>query len=81
MAVAPEFEAVGTWSSAVAASRAASGDGPGDAPVAGRVCTTPSFVTLARNHTTVRPVGAGRSEVTFSTTMETNVIGKIMGTR
>jgi hypothetical protein len=39
----------------------------------------PSFVTLARNHTTVRPAGAGRSEVSLTVTMETNTIGKVMG--
>lgn len=39
----------------------------------------PSFVTLARNHATVRPVGADRSEITFAATIETNAIGKIMG--
>ncbi len=39
----------------------------------------PSFVTLAQNHVTVRPAGAGRSEVTLDITMETNAIGKVMG--
>jgi carbon monoxide dehydrogenase subunit G len=39
----------------------------------------PSFVTLARNHTTVRPAGADKSEVSLSITMETNALGKLMG--
>jgi carbon monoxide dehydrogenase subunit G len=104
--LAHEFSEVGSWSSAVASSLPAEGDGPGDAPISGRVCSTPgfgdldetithysekdreltfevsgmpSFVTLARNETTVRPVGSDRSEVTFRTTMETNTVGKIMG--
>lgn len=39
----------------------------------------PSFITLARNHVTVRPLGADRAEVHLSITMETNAIGKVMG--
>jgi Polyketide cyclase / dehydrase and lipid transport len=104
--LAHEFSEIGSWSSAVASSLPSEGDGPGDAPISGRVCSTPgfgdleetithyseegreltfevngmpSFVTLARNESTVRPVGSDRSEVTFRTTMETNTVGKIMG--
>ncbi len=39
----------------------------------------PSFITLARNHTTVRPAGADRSEVELEVTIETNALGKLMG--
>jgi Polyketide cyclase / dehydrase and lipid transport len=104
--LAHEFSEVGSWSSAVASSLPAEGDGPDGSPVGGRICSTPgfgdleetithyseddreltfevsgmpSFVTFARNETTVRPVGVDRSEVTFRTTMETNTVGKVMG--
>jgi hypothetical protein len=39
----------------------------------------PSFITMARNNVTVRPVGSDRAEVHLSITMETNAIGKDMG--
>lgn len=39
----------------------------------------PSFITLARNHVTVRPTGPESTEVTLDITMETNAIGKVMG--
>jgi hypothetical protein len=105
--VARDFDRVGDWSSAVAASSAnTAATTPDGATVGGRVCATPgfgdleetftsyseadreftfevdgmpSFVTLARNHTTVRPAGADQSEVTLTVTMETNTIGKVMG--
>ena len=44
-----------------------------------QVTGMPSFVTLAQNHVTVRPAGAGRTEVALDITMETNAIGKVMG--
>jgi len=105
--VAHEFERVGEWSSAVAASSAHTDVAvPDGATVGGRVCATPgfgdlteafisyseddkefvfevegmpSFVTLARNHTTVRPAGPDRSEVQLEVTIETNAVGKLMG--
>ena len=39
----------------------------------------PSFITLAQNHVTVKPLGAHSSQVTLDITMNTNVIGKLLG--
>jgi polyketide cyclase/dehydrase/lipid transport protein len=105
--VAHDFDRVGDWSSAVAASSPNTDTPvPDGATVGGRVCVTPgfgdlteaftdysednkefvyeadglpSFVTLARNHITVRPAGTGRSEVQLEVTMETKGVGKVMG--
>lgn len=39
----------------------------------------PSFITLAQNTVTVRPVSASASELSLNIQMETNAIGKVMG--
>ncbi len=44
-----------------------------------QVTGMPSFITLAQNTVTVRPVGAGASDVSLNIEMETNAIGKVMG--
>ena len=44
-----------------------------------QVTGMPSFITLAQNTVTVRPVGSGASEASFNIHMETNAIGRVMG--
>ena len=39
----------------------------------------PSFVTLARNTTRVRPTGPNSAEVSLAIRMDTNAVGKVMG--
>lgn len=39
----------------------------------------PSFITLAQNTVTVRPISASKSEVSLKIEMQTNAIGKVMG--
>ncbi|MEM9562392.1 MAG: SRPBCC family protein [Actinomycetota bacterium] len=44
-----------------------------------RATGLPSYITLAQNTVEVVPVAAGRSSVSLSIRMETNVVGKVMG--